>query len=270
MECSKSVVVAAVLLGAVCLNVPAAEASAVPLSRVTGDVFFNFQPPARIFVSDLGSASLDDARFGSVAVSALGTPFPSIVASADIGTGQIPNIFGRADAALTYFFEVVGPAGSIPVLIDVAGAVTGTATAGASFVLTSRWDLFDPAQRSLAGDNISTGQLSGTFTQNFGRTVNLSLDTNQVYSITLFADAQAAATALGSRSIANALIDPVLSFGAGVDLSLYSFDISDGIGNGNTAPESVPEPATLTLMGTGLLSLYETRRRRKGSGPRRP
>jgi PEP-CTERM motif len=266
MGYSKSVVVAAILLGAVCLNAPAAEASAVPLSHVTGDVFFNFQPPNRIFLTDLGSASLDDARYGSVAVSALGMPFPSIVASADIGTGQVGVIFGRADAALTYFFEVVGPTGSVPVLIDVAGAVTGTATTGASFVLTSRWDLFDLANRSLAGDNISTPQLSGTFTQSFGRTVSLSLATNQFYSITLFADAEAAATDLGSRSIANALIDPVLSFGAGVDPSLYSFELSDGIGNGAAVPSSVPEPATLTLISTGLVSLWTTRRRRKESG----
>ena len=49
------------------------------------------------------------------------------------------------------------------------------------------------------------------------------------------------------------MIDPIFSFGQGVDPLSYSFIFSDGIGN--AAASGVPEPGTLVLLSAGLLSL---------------
>jgi hypothetical protein len=245
----KSVLATAVLL----LSLPAVEASSVPAYHFTGDVFFNFSPPDRLSPNDFGSFSLLDGSFGSVSLSAFGTPSPSIVANADIGTGLIPIIFGRGDGILTYSFEIIGHSGAVPVLIDAAGAVSGSATPGASFAVESRWDLFDLGHVRLAGDDIRSGQMSGEFNQNFSHTVSLSVAANQVYSVSMLADASSAATDLGSHATANALIDPIFSFGPGVDPLSYSFIFSDGIGNAASA--GVPEPGTLVLLSAGLLSL---------------
>jgi hypothetical protein len=237
----------------VLLSLPAVEASSVPAYHFTGDVFFNFSPPDRLSPNDFGSFALMDGRFGSVSLSAFGTPSPSIVANADIGTGLVAIIFGRGDGILTYSFEIMGPSGTVPVLIDVAGAISGSATPGASFAVESRWDLFDLGHVRLAGDDIRSGQLSGDFNQNFSHSVSLSLAANQVYSVSILADASSAATDLGSHATANAFIDPIFSIGPGVNPLSYSFSFSDGIGNAASA--GVPEPGTLVLLSSALLSL---------------
>lgn len=245
------------------LSFLAAEATPLPSSNVIRELFFNLSPPDRLSLNDFGSTSLVDGRFGSVSVNAFGTPSPSIVASANIGPNSIPSIFGRGDGLLTYSLEIVGPTGAVPVLIDVAGAATGFATTGASFAVESRWNLLDPAGTSLAGDDIRSGQLSGSFSQNFGHTVSISLAANQIYSVFMLADAAAAATLEGSRATANAFIDPIFSFGPGVDPQIYSFNFSDGIGNASPAA-AIPEPGTLALLSAGLLSLGLLRQRREG------
>jgi hypothetical protein len=135
----KNALAIAVLL----LSLPAVEASSVPAYHFTGDVFFNLSPPDRLSPNDFGTFSLIDGRFGSVSLSAFGTPPPSIVTNADIGTGLIASIFGRGDGILTYSFEIIGPSGAVPVLIDAVGAISGSATPGATFAVESRWDLFD-------------------------------------------------------------------------------------------------------------------------------
>ncbi len=251
-------------IAALLLSLPAAEASQLPAHHVLGDALFNLSPPDRLFLNDFGTVSLADARFGSVSATVLGTPSPSIVASADLGPSNIGNIFGRADGVLTYSLEIIGPSGPVPVLIDVAGGVSASSTPGATFVVESRWDLLDPASVSVAGDDIRSGQLSGSFSRNFSHTVSLTLSANQVYSVFMLADAEAAPTLVGSRATADAFIDPIFSFGPGVDPLSYSFQFSDGIGN---AIATVPEPRTLALASAGLLFLSLLRRRRDRQDP---
>jgi tetrahydromethanopterin S-methyltransferase subunit H len=149
-----------------------------------------------------------------------GTPSPSIVVSAHVGPNSLlSDIFGRGTGALTYYFEIEGPAGAAPVLIDVAGAATGLASLGATFAVTSQWALYDSVSLStkLAGDELRSMQITGSFNDAFDRTVSVTLNTNHVYPIFLFADANAAATAAGSNAIADAFVDPVFSFGPSVD-----------------------------------------------------
>lgn len=164
---------------------------------------------------------------------------------------------------MNYQFVVVGPQARIPVLVDVRGAASGSATAGASIAVESFWSIFFDVNQPLAGDDIRSGQIFGTFDQSFGRTVELTLIANLPYTVSMLADAQAAATDAGSRAGAQAFVDPVFSLGVGVDPDLYSFQFSVGIGN--TA--AVPELPAFAVMALGLLVLGAAGRLRR-NGPR--
>jgi hypothetical protein len=248
-------VAAALLLG-----LSATSIAALPSRNVNGGVFFNLSPPAPPAqnLTDFRSLALSDPSFGVLSLSVSGTPAPVITAAAELGPSSIGVIFGRSTAIVTYALEILGPAGAVPVLIDVAGAGVASAGAGASFVVQSSWDLLD-GLASLAGDHIASGQLSGSFSQSFDHTVALTLATNHTYSVFMLADAEAAATAVGSHSQANAFIDPQFSFGLGVDADLYGFHFSDGIGN----VSAVPEPGALALMLAGLASIAGFARARR-------
>ena len=239
----------------------ASGAAALPPANVTGELFFNLSPPAPpgVHLVAFDSATLSHPDFGSLALAIAATPAPLITAHAEIGPSATGVLFGRAVAVVTYAVEITGPAGLVPVLIGVAGSATGAAGPGASFVVQSRWDLLDSATSvSLAGDAINSGQISGTFSQGFDRTVGLTLATNHTYTVFMLADAEAAATAVGSHAIADAFIDPLFSFATGVDASVYGFHFSDGIGN----VSAVAEPETAALLLVGLLALARRARRR--------
>jgi hypothetical protein len=212
----------------------------------------------RLDINEFGSFVLSQTGIGFVVVTSSGTPSPSLLATANIGSSEIPILFGRASAGVDYAVEIVGPPGAVSVLVGGAGFATGIANDGASFALQSSWRLFDTASffSTLAGDAINSGQLGGTFSQAFGETFSLTLAANHVYGVTMLADASAAATLAGSHATAEASVDPIFSFGPGVDPSLYSFNFSPGIGNlPAPAPVGVPEPSALVLLGTGLLLL---------------
>ena len=59
----------------------------------------------------------------------------------------------------------------------------------------------EPEVASVAGDDVRSGQMSGSFSEGFSRTVSLTLATNRVYTVSMFADAQAAATEVGALII---------------------------------------------------------------------
>jgi hypothetical protein len=160
------------LLGSVLFMTLPVEASPLPPFQLVGDMLFNLGD--RIFPNDFGTTSLVDGRFGSLLLVAAGTPSPSLEADAKIGPNALPGIFGRAVFFINYAVEIEGPPGSVPVQIDVAGGASALADTGASFAVESRWDLLDGGV-PLAGDDIRSDQLSGSFSQSFGRTVHLPL-----------------------------------------------------------------------------------------------
>lgn len=244
----------------VLLSVSAVRAAPLDPSQLDVDVLFNLNPPGRISTNQFGTTSLVGPGLGTVSFAASATPSPLLMANAAIGPSLIPGIFGRASGFLNYGLEIVGPAGPVPVLIEVSGAASASALTGASFALESRWDLLDFGS-SLAGDDIRSGQLTGSFSEDFNRTVSLTLVANHVYTVFMLADAAAAATLEGSRATAAAFVDPVFSFGPGVDPQSYTFVFSEGIGN-SAAPAGVPEPTTLVLLSAGLLASGVRRRHR--------
>ena len=250
------------------IGLSGANAATLPPNHVLGEAFFNLSPPAPppASLGGPGSIALVDASFGALSTGAVGQPSPSVSAAAVLGPSAIGSIFGRADTTLGYSVEVIGPDGAVPILIDVAGFASASATPGASFVVESRWDILDPVSGApLAGDDIRSGQSSGAFTQSVSRTVGLTLIANRVYTVSMFADAQAAATAIGSDATSAAFIDPIFRLDPKVDPARYSFDFSDGIGNA----AAVPEPTTALLLGLGVLGLYRGGRRRSPEGPAR-
>jgi hypothetical protein len=248
------------------LSATTATATLLDDPRVIREAALNLRSD-RVSVADFGSTSFADDRIGSVTVTAFGTPSPAASATANIGLSEIPSLFGRGAVSVTYAFEILGLGGDVPILIDAAGSASAFATSGASFAVESSWSLFDGAA-FLAGDDIRSGQLGGSFGQSFNHTLGLSLAANHVYSITMLADAAGAATLEGSHAIAEAFIDPVFSFGFGVDPLLYAFHFSSGIGNERDVPTDpgtqVSEPGSLALVCGAFLAVAGFRRRRKG------
>lgn len=239
-------------------------AAQLPAATVLGEVLIP-KTAEKVETVQLGATiALTNPVLGSASFSSSGLPFPSLTADAQSGPDPaVAFMFTRGTGVLNYSMMLTslgGPAGSVPVLALAAGAVSGTASAGATFVLGASWELIDlTSGLRLAGDAVqTTTPTTGSFSQSFGGTTPLQLQTDHLYRITLRVDAEAAASEPGSQVAAHAFVDPVFSLGAGVDPALYAFSFSAGIGN--TAP--VPETGTLALLLGGLLMLAVPVRRR--------
>jgi hypothetical protein len=105
-------------------------------------------------------------------------------------TGQIGASafqFGRASATLTYEMEILGPNGSVPILIDVSGAVNahvgldGSATALAQ----SSWSFEDVSLGPVFSDALDSGVRHDDFSQNFSHTVFVTVTANHIHRVTM-------------------------------------------------------------------------------------
>ena len=231
-----------VVLALLLLSIGRAQATPLAPIGVAGQVSFNFPPITQ--VDGLGTFS-QSGPLGSVQFTASGTPFLSAHATV------VPFFFGRASGTLVYQMEVLGPDGDVPVSMTVAGSVAGTSELStddifAGFALSSRWSFSTNHPIVIVEGGITTPSLTGSFSQSFSESHDLMLTANQVYRVTMVADASARAAS------ATAFIDPVFSFGPGVGPE-YSFHFSDGILN-------VPEPDPLALIGVGMIAFGWYRR----------
>jgi hypothetical protein len=97
------------------------------------------------------------------------------------------------------------------------------------------------------------------FSDSFSQTVGLTLTANRVYTVTMIADAFAAAGSSGTGAFGSAFIDPVFSSAPGAGQG-YSFAFSPGIGNSAGAGGSpVPEPESFLLLAAGVAVLVAAR-----------
>ena len=252
-------------LGAALLGFTSHEAAAaiippedVPTpATVSADLLFNFTPPDPIHVRTFGRHDLSGPGGRLLEDSAL-FPSPFLFAS-------VPSIedlfFGRVAAVFDYEVVILGPPGSVPVLVDASGRAQAGAQPGAgSFALTALWSITNVSSGvTVFSEGIQTPQLSGSFADSFDHPDSLELTANQRYRVRLLADAAIAiGFTNGAVRFAFARIDPVFSFAPGVGPE-YSFVFSEGIGNSRTS--SVPKPSTFTLMVAGLLALGLIRKR---------
>jgi hypothetical protein len=216
---------------------------------VDGSVFFNLSPPPRIDFNTFGTFS-QTGPGGFVQFTGSGMPGPFLEAEAKISQ----NFFGRASVILRYQMEILGPAESVPVSVQVSGGAAGSSVVGdpfAGFALKSFWSLSDVTLglSPVFSEGIDTPQLSGIFNESFGHTVDLTLIANHVYLVEMVADASVAAGSSGTLGFATAFIDPLFSFGPDVGPE-YSFHFSEGIGN-----SAVPEQGSPLVPGMAIVVL---------------
>jgi len=233
-----------------------ARAATLEQPEIIGTVLINRTTQENF--NTFGEHALAAPGLGAVSARVTGTPAPSIIVHAEMGDSESDLLFGRAVAILRYVVQITGPDAVVPVEIGVAGHASAAADEGATFVVQSAWQLIDANGTGpvVASDQISTPQQGGSFSQSFGRTVNVNLQTNRLYLVELRADAEAAASVVGSSVVADAYVDPWFRFASGVDTSLFAFQFTTGIGN--VAP--VPLPPALLGFGAALAVLGWRRR----------
>ena len=229
---------------------------------LNGTLFFNLIP--RVDFDLFGDYSLFQSVPGPLGDSrmhftAFGTPAPFLGAQIDAGQFQ----FGRAAATLTYELEVLGPPGSVPILIDVSGLVFADVglDRSATEIAQSNWSFEDVVLGPVYSDALDSGLQHEDFSQTFSHTVFVTVTANHIHRVTMSVDLQVGGGNFGANGAA--LIDPVFSFAPGVDPS-YSFQFSDGIGNSSIP--AVPEPYSVLLLSVGAIAIGLLRRR---SGLRR-
>lgn len=227
---------------ALLLGPPRAEAAILPPYVVDGLAAFALADQQG--ASDFGPVSLDVAGRGSLSIDSSGTPSPSI----RVETVLTGGINAKADEVVSYFFQIVGPPGSVevPVEVSASGHIEGFAPTGSQASALASWFLAPLSFSTiLASDDLRKSLLGpGSFVDAFSSTHDVTLMTNKIYQVGMEARSFGQLGFDGSTVGASAFIDPVFSFGPGVDTSVYSFEFSSGIGN-TPITSAVPEPASL-------------------------
>ena len=163
------------------LGLGQATAATLDPANISGSIFFNISPPARLDFNTFGTFP-QTGPGGFLQFTASGTPAPFLSGEATISK----NFTGRVSGILVYGIEILGPAGNVPVSVDVSGGASGSSVTNdpfAAFAMKSLWSLEGPnlGLQGIFSEGIDTGQLSGIFNQNFSHTVNLTLSANHVY-----------------------------------------------------------------------------------------
>jgi PEP-CTERM motif-containing protein len=252
------------LLLLVLLALPLTRAAASPLPQATYSVTLN-----GVEVSQVSGSFASGGALGSIA----SLPNPSAHAHVE-GTAQ-------SFEQMIYWFRIDGPSPGAHVPVVITGNVSISA-GGAVFAQNLVWG----TTAQLIAQSYDGQLLGGSPLNNIDSEV-ASVDCNpasegpistpppigscsatvQSEPVILHLDAIVgadnrvvlnAATNNKENFVAHfdALVDPTISLGAGVDPSLFTILLSDGVGN------TVPEPGTALLIGLGSASLVFLGRRK--------
>jgi hypothetical protein len=249
-----------------------AQGIGLPAAKYGGDAFAGsyLLPPCGLTCATLtapgtvSDTSISSPSFSSTASATLtGFPFPIVSADANAS-----NDAAVAAAQIVYYMEIAGGAGTPPVTLDVfasgsASASGGGASGGGGLEIQDTSSLAVVASWTTCANTIFATACSGQpFSFNLlGTPVALSANTVYAVNITAVASVGGCATppcALQTGD-AQAVTDPWFMIDpATPDLSLYSLELSAGIGNAPLAP--APEPATWALLVGGIAVLGATKR----------
>ena len=107
---------------------------------------------------------------------ALGVPSPLLA-------GQVaasPFEFGRVFATRTYELEILGPPGSVPIVIAVSGHLD-PGDRLAVLLLQSNWRIEDVGGGPVFSDAINSGVQHDDFARNFSHTVLVTVTANHIH-----------------------------------------------------------------------------------------
>jgi PEP-CTERM motif len=189
-------------------------------------------------------------------------PGTSVSSQAQVGTG--PNAATvTSKSSMTYFLQIAGPAGNVPVFVISTGLIDlkGTGLASADFLLTD----ITTGGNQIYSKSLSASEFSpeGSDSSSWSSTSSVCMTTGDIYQISI---ATIATSAAGGYS-ALAQIDPKLKVDPPapavcplqVDPNLYTISVSPGASTGFA---EVPEPGSFALAGLGFGLLAFGRRRR--------
>ena len=225
--------------------------TSLPASRVIGTLSlglgaFALVPPVSVDTFGLFRSEFEEPPTTSAGAELFIAPTPAPYMVATAGDG--PGLNSQAQGTLIYSMQIAGPPGPVPVFFLAIAHVFTDVDANASGHAHAGWSLIDLSLSG--GPTIFSEELTagpGTFSDGFNHVRGLILTANDVYRVTMVAEASATGGEFGAS--AQALIDPVFSFAPEADPG-YSFVFSDGIGNTVAA---APEPGTIGLLGAGVM-----------------
>lgn len=275
------------MIGSIGLTLPhAVAATSLPDAVLQGNCIGGGNVPQQD-LSASGScsqaATLAHGETGQGQVTISTQPLPSASATATFNTPQNNNAIGGGAhglGSLTYSFEIIGPSGTVPVLVNATGHVSSSPTAAGVLIGSGAFALFsveEPAvgglilqqasidlRAKLFGISTASSNVGGTDATGFsgGFTVAdlITMKTNTTYSVRLSVNAVSGSGAGlgGGFQQTSALVDPMFQIGPGVpDPQIYSLVFSNGIGNSQVP---VPIPAAIWLFISALGGLARARR----------